>query len=405
MQQVADLPLRGEFMRPKLLLIMLMAAILLSSSLVFAAKFWSGFDSLTKFMDQNEEKVAADALYQDILDTPAPKSRIPAKAFLNGVATAGKRIVGVGQLGQIVYSDDSGKSWTQAGVPVSSDLLAVYFPTAQKGWAVGHDGIVLHSADAGATWNKQFDGRAAAQVMESHYMGSKNCSGCHTASGIPATDKPAGNEPTGLMEEIKKFSSQGPDKPFLDVWFENENTGYIVGAFSLIFRTDNGGKSWLPLYDRIDNPKRYHLYSIRSVAKELYITAEQGTVFKFDQKSGKFASIKTAYTGTFFGITGKAGAVVAYGMRGNVFRSHDSGSSWQKVETGVPAGLVSGTVTDAGRIVLVGQGGQVLVSNEDGSVFSNVPIEQTAPASAVVAVDNGTLALVGPRGAKLQAIK
>lgn len=392
-------------MRPKLLLIVLMAAILLSASLAFAAKFWSGFDSLSKIMGQKEVKAVADAPYQDILDTPAPKSRIPAKAFLNGVAMAGKRIVGVGQLGQIIYSDDGGKSWTQAGVPVSSDLLAVYFPTAQKGWAVGHDGIVLHSADAGATWNKQFDGRAAAQVMESHYMGTKNCSSCHAASGVPSPDKPAGVEPTGLMEEIKKFSSQGPDKPFLDVWFENENTGYIVGAFSLIFRTDNGGKSWVPLYDRIDNPKRYHLYSIRSVANELYITAEQGTVFKFDQKFGKFAAIKTPYSGTFFGITGKTGSVVAYGMRGNVFRSQDGGGSWLKVDTGVPAGLVSGTITAAGRIVLVGQGGQVLVSNEDGTVFSNVPIEQPTPASAVASVDNGTLALVGPRGAKLQAIK
>jgi len=387
-------------MKPKTRIIIaaLTAVILLSASLA-AARFWD------KWMGASDGKAALDAQYQDILDTPAPKSRLTSKVLLNGVGMAGKRIVGVGQLGQIVYSDDNGKNWTQAAVPVSSDLLAVHFPTPQQGWAVGHDGVVLHSADNGASWSKQFDGRAAAQVMESHYLSSQSCSGCHSAPGLPAAETAGAGEPSGLMEEIKKFSAQGPDKPFLDVWFENETTGYIVGAFSLIFRTNNGGKSWVPLYDRIENPKRYHLYSIRPVGKELFITAEQGVVFKLDAKTSRFTAIKTQYSGTFFGITGKPGSILAFGMRGNVFRSRDEGGSWQKVETGVPAGLVSGTVTEGGRIVLVSQGGQVLVSSDDGSSFVTVPIEQPTPAAAVTAVDNTTIALVGPRGTKLQAIK
>ena len=392
-------------MKSRILLIALMAVIILSSSVAFAAKFWGGFDSLTKWMAQKDVKVVADVAYQDILDTTAPKSRLAAKALLNGVTMAGTRIVGVGQLGQIVYSDDGGKNWTQAVVPVSSDLLAVHFPTPQQGWAVGHDGVVLHSADGGTTWNKQFDGRAAAQVMVSYYMSKNSCSSCHSAPEPPSSGKPEEAKSPGLMQEIKRFSDQGPDKPFLDVWFENETTGYIVGAFSLIFRTNDGGKSWIPLYDRIENPKRYHLYSIRPVAKELFITAEQGTVFKLDPKTGQFTAIKTPYGGTFFGITGNPGGVIAFGMRGNVFRSPDNGASWQKIETGVPAGLVSGTVTAEGRIVLVSQGGQVLVSNNDGSSFSPVPIEQPTPAAAVTTVNNTTIALVGPRGTKLQSIK
>lgn len=392
-------------MKPRILLIALMTAIILSSSIAFATKSWGGFDFLTKWMAHKDDKVVADASYQDILDTPAPRSRLAGKALLNGVTLAGKRIIGVGQLGHVVYSDDGGKNWTQAGVPLSSDLLAVHFPTPQQGWAVGHDGAVLHSADAGVTWSKQFDGRAAAQVMESHYMGKNGCSGCHSEPDLPAAGKPGEDGAPSLMEDLKRLSAQGPDKPFLDVWFENETTGYIVGAFNLIFRTNNGGKSWVPLYDRVDNPKRYHLYSIRPIGKELYLTSEQGTIFKLDPQTGRFTAIKTPYGGTFFGVTGKPGAVIAYGMRGNVFRSSDSGVTWQKIETGVPGGLVSGSVTADGKIVLVSQGGVVLVSNDDGSTFSHVPIEQPIPASAVTSVDTTTIALVGPRGAKLQSIK
>ncbi len=201
------------------------------------------------------------------------------------------------------------------------------------------------------------------------------------------------------------IAAEGADKPFLDVYFENENSGFIVGAFSLIFRTTDGGKSWTPWYDRIDNPKRYHLYSIRNIGRELFIAGEQGVVFRLDQQSGRFLALKPPYSGTFFGITGKPGALVAFGMRGNVYRSRDNGALWQKVETGLSVGLVGGAVTEEGEIVLVSQGGHILVSSDDGGSFTQVQIEQAVPAAGVAVLDQSTLALVGPPGVWTQAIK
>ena len=183
---------------------------------------------------------------RDVLDTPAAASAFARMGLLNGLARAGKRVVAVGQRGHVLYSDDAGRTWLQAKVPVSSDLVAVTFPTPSHGWAVGHDGVVLHSADAGATWIRQLDGRSAGQAMVAYYAAEAAKGG----SGDAAK----------LLDEAKRFAEQGAENPFLDVWFEDERTGFVVGAFNLILRTADGGKTWEPWLHRTDNPKTLHLY-------------------------------------------------------------------------------------------------------------------------------------------------
>jgi len=328
----------------------------------------------------------AEPVYRDVLDTPSRMSKLASETLLNSIVSSGKRLIAVGHRGHIVYSDDQGKTWTQSTVPVGSDLVAVYFPSEKNGWAVGHDGVVLHTSDGGTNWTKQLDGRIAAELMSKHFSSS--------VSDAAST----------MQADIKRYQEQGPDKPFLDVWFQNDTTGYIVGAFGLIFRTADGGKSWAPLLDRIDNPKNYHLYAIKSVGSDLYICGEQGSVFRLDA-TGRFKEIKTPYTGTYFGVTGKPGALIVYGMRGKVFRSSDNGKSWKNIETGVPAGITGSTVLEDGRIVLVSQIGNVLISSDNGLTFTHIKVEKPVPAAAVTSINKDTLAVVGFRGASLVPTK
>ena len=161
----------------------------------------------------------------------------------------------------------------------------------------------------------------------------------------------------------------------------------------------------MPLFDRVENPKRHHLYAIKAVGSDLYICGEQGNLFKLDTKSDRFKEIKTPYTGTFFGITGKAGSLLVYGMRGTVFRSGDGGASWSKIETGVPAGLTGATVLQDGRIVLVSQIGNVLISNDNGLSFKAVNAKNIVSTIAVTGIDKDTLAVVGFMGANVVSTK
>ena len=108
---------------------------------------------------------ALGAGFVDPLDAPAAQSPLAARSLLQGVAIAGSRIVAVGQRGHVVHSNDSGTSWKQASVPVSSDLTAVFFVDDKQGWAVGHDGVILHTADSGEKWELQLSGRTANDLL------------------------------------------------------------------------------------------------------------------------------------------------------------------------------------------------------------------------------------------------
>ena len=141
---------------------------------------------------------------------------------------------------------------------MSSDLTAVYFVDAKQGWAVGHDGVVLHTDDGGDTWALQLDGRKANELLVA-------------AMSEKVAAEPASEEAKKLLAEAERYKEQGPDKPFLDVWFADAQNGYVVGAYNLIFRTTDGGKTWTPWFDRTDNPKFFNLYAIRPVGgRSLY---------------------------------------------------------------------------------------------------------------------------------------
>lgn len=323
---------------------------------------------------------AATSPWRDLLDTPAQKSALAPRSLLTGLARAGQRVVAVGQRGHVLLSDDAGKSWRQAEVPVSADLVAVQFPTPTTGWAVGHDGVVLHSADAGQTWTRQLDGRTLGEVLVAHY----------TRSSTSDSDK--------WLAEAKRFAEQGAENPFLDVWFDDANNGTIVGAFGLVLRTGDGGKSWEPLLHATDNPKALHLYSVRRIGADLFIAGEQGTALKLDRNSGRFAALTLPYKGTLFGLVGKERVVLAHGLRGNVVRSTDGGVNWTNIATGVGVGLTASTLDERGRLIIVSQAGHVLVSSDDGASFTAAKVERPIPAAAVVNAGAGALIVAGPRG-------
>jgi photosystem II stability/assembly factor-like uncharacterized protein len=339
----------------------------------------------TVFLVSCAHAAAATGTQGDVLDRPALQSSIAAKKLLLSVALAGDRLVAVGPRGHIVVSPDAGVTWQQARVPVSSDLTAVYFPSPERGWAVGHDGVVLATTDAGATWTKQLDGRAVNDLVLADLQARLA----------------AGPESPGLQNlavEAERNKEQGADKPFLDVWFENDTTGWVVGAYGLMLRTTDGGQTWQSWFAQADNPRLMNLYSIRPAAGALYAAGEGGTVLRLDATAQRFVAVPVDYAGSMFGITDAGDAVLVYGLRGNAFRSVDGGATWAKTDTKLPASIVSGTTLAPGTVVLADQGGRLAVSQDRGVTFAPVPLQRTVPLTSIVHAGAGRLAVTGPFG-------
>lgn len=340
----------------------------------------------------------------DIIETPALMSDLAPESLLNDATRAGDRIVAVGERGHVIYSDDEGQTWTQAEVPVSVTLNAVDFGSDSSGWVVGHSGVVLHSGDAGATWQLQFDGLQAAElVIESRE--EQIAAMEERIEQAPEAEKGdlewALDDLFFALENVQADMEIGPVNPLLDVWFEDDQHGFVVGAYGMVLRTQDGGETWEDWGPQLSNPQNFHLNSVaRVTGGGLVIVGEAGQVHVSVDNGDTWERRESPYDGSLFGVmgTGKVNEVLAFGLRGNTMLSTDLGRSWTMVANEGGTTLNNGSVADDGRVTLVGNSGAVLMSSNGGESFRAHFRNDREGVMGVVPLSGTNLLLVGEGG-------
>ena len=106
---------------------------------------------------------------------------------------AGRLGWAVGSGGIVLSTANAGASWTRQLSKTGNSLRGVWFTSTQEGWVVGHGGTVLHTLNAGSTWT-----------------------------------------------QITSLASEN----LMDVYFATRDTGWVVGASGLILSTTNRGVMW-----------------------------------------------------------------------------------------------------------------------------------------------------------------
>lgn len=326
--------------------------------------------------------------FQDPLDFPAQMRSSVATRPLLAIARAGDQLVAVGSRGLIVRSEDQGKSWTQSVVPVQSDLLAVHFPNPRDGWAVGHDGVILSSHDGGKSWTKQFDGRLAAEAFKKFYAADGADPAMRTAAA-----------------QVEQNFKAGPALPYLDVWFEDADKGFVVGSFGMIAATSDGGKTWEPWLHRMENDQSLNLNGIRGIEGDIYIVGERGIVLKLDRANRRFKTVDTGYAGSFFGIAGNAEVLLAFGLRGVAYRSGDAGRSWEALKMPAETTINGATVRrDPAGFILINNAGQILTGDVTARSFQLGRAENPMRYTGVVLGNNDSVIVTGMGGVRTERL-
>ncbi|WAH55782.1 YCF48-related protein [Pseudomonas silvicola] len=311
----------------------------------------------------------------DVLTVPAVQSQQALHGVLLGIGRAGTRLVAVGERGIILLSDNNGVSWRQAAVAVSTSLTAVQFVDAQRGWAVGHGGVVLFSGDAGEHWQLQLDGRRAAALEL-------------------AAAQLAGDD--ARLTAARRLVADGADKPLLALSFSDARHGLVVGAYGLALATEDGGATWASWAGRLPNPQGLHLYAVARDGGEVVVAGEQGLVLRSTDNGAHFDALASPYDGSYFSLVRlPSGDLLLGGLRGHLFSLRDG--AFKEVGNPVPVSINAALVSGQ-RLLVVNQAGGVLQGHLDGSGLTPLPLAAAAPLSALAEGADGSLIGVGFAG-------
>ncbi len=323
----------------------------------------------------------------------AAKSPNAHKALINALEKSGDRIFGVGVHGIIIYSDDEGETWTQAEeVPFKKTLTDISCPTRNKCWATGHDATILHSYDAGETWQIQY--------------------------------------------QDAEF-----DAPLLSIHMYDDYEGVAIGAFALSLRTANGGISWDYLFIDDDEFQPHLNYTYgdnqawrKSAQNEGYAVGELGKYYVTDDRGLNWLAIETGYIGSYWsGIKVDEGQSLLLGMSGNItiatlyelndpvppdkataIACYESGYyrgdckvyAFEDLFIGTKNSLTNADLLDDGRIVLSGNGGVISIIDmvREKNIKTCVRSDRLSNTS-VIPLSIDTFLIAGEQGMRKHSMK
>ncbi|MBD3654944.1 YCF48-related protein [Marinobacter sp.] len=317
----------------------------------------------------------------ELTDLPAMQVTDASHSVQLAVARAGDRLVSVGEQGIVLLSDDHGASWHQSSaVPVSVTLTDVEFISDTEGWAVGHSGVVLKTEDAGEQWVRVMTGKDLMTQIQS------------AVEALPDSFPDA--------RIIKRNAGYlTGDEPILDVYFSESGEGWLLGAYGLALRSQDGGQTWQSAFAVTGNPNSNHLYQfVPSTAASSLIVGERGVVAGEVGDSGTYVALPIDYQGTFFGgVALGSEEYVLYGLRGNVWRGQ--GENWVQLDIGSQASISAAVATSRG-IVLGDVSGRLFVLLEHADSIRELAITSDAAITDLVMSSQGELVMATARGLK-----
>lgn len=335
----------------------------------------------------------------DPLVTPSKMVEHPDKASVGVVVLAGRRLVAGGADGLIILSDDSGATWRQVQLPVATTITGIRFTDDRNGWAIGHSGAVLRTLDSGEHWALVFDGIRAAQAT------------LDAARSANAADSIRQKK----IDAAQRLLGQDTVRPFLLIQAGATGPVRLIGSANLAIASDDGGKSWRPWSDAIENPDGLQVYGLAQRNGITFVAGEHGLLLAGKPEDG-LRLLKPPFDGTFFGaIDAGPHGLVVFGQQGRIYSvdlaaSWGPGKSvdWRRISDPSPTTLTAALLQRDGTLLLADASGATwklqgkpdddakLVPYRASAPFPILALAEAPDQSLILAGSGGVLRVPGP---------
>ncbi|MDE0326511.1 MAG: YCF48-related protein [Candidatus Poribacteria bacterium] len=260
------------------------------------------------------------------------------------------------------------------GDGIDGMLQDVYFMDNQNGLVVGNGGLMLKTSDGGKTWEKiEVDMRPPG----------------------------AGQRPGGGGGPPAGFGRGGP-APLYNIYFINENVGYITGGRGTILKTEDGGKTWARKMARSDTPGRggrpggirANLMGIQMINETTgFIAGSENTILKTtDGGETWIGSSERARVGetrnnleNILFVSPTTGWVI--GSFGTLLHTTDGGKNWEKRDPGFDNNLFGIHFLDENTGWICGQEGLILHTTDGGATWNQQKTESYDDLHDIIFVD------------------
>ena len=264
----------------------------------------------------------------------------------------------------------SGWSGGRQGI-AGKDLNAVYFLDSKRGWVAGDGGLLLRTRDGGQHWSRQNVPTKAA--FNDVYFRNEEDGYLLAATEIYLTED--GGETWRMAARFTPQAYGGAEPELYSVRFTSKKRGWVVGSLSrgqnvvdsLVLSTENGGASWqtqrVPVRDELihldfDGERRG--WVVGSGGRILY-TRDGGETWAVQNSGTTAALYHVDFEGEERGW--------AVGERGTILRTSDGGRTWRAAPTPVRSTLLSVKFVNKEEGWAVGRGGVILRSDDGGETW------------------------------------
>jgi len=263
-------------------------------------------------------------------------------------------------------------SWNQINNGATSDLVAVYFTSAERGFVAGDKGYLAQTNDGGKTWVRQLL-NADENINEIYFRNDKNG---YVVAGkrMFLTDDGGRSWREIKIYDPKSFRIATPE--FLSVRFADKKRGLIVGSLlnkddevidSLVMRTDDGGETWW----RVIVPSKLELFHLVFAGSSRgWIVGDKGLILTTQDGGLSWQKQTSGVDTTLYNVDfrdSEEGYVV--GGKGTILRTENGGETWELVKTNFPSTFLRVDFADDKNGWIVGYGGTILRSNDKGRTW------------------------------------